>query len=426
MRSEWLSSWLGTWPKDLPRLYPQLDDRLLSCFLSDAEYRAILKMPIAAVLPLYSVDSSDRDKAFGAALARLLTRDLMLLESVSFHGPEDAPTLAFEEAAEQYPRQPRRVTWISGIAHIEEGLCKVDFRIFAPGKPVQQTEVRGSMFKEFVAECALAISEALGVTIPESLGEKWSVGRPANVVNLLRFGKILTSELPAKERSYQAKQLWTEDMDFSIVLQALVEQEANYRVMLLEGYRRDPYNVALLCQLFNAVRETNGHEPYAVQFARKALELSPGCGRAHLYMPEAAHPEASLLRHSELAHYLLPGNMDAVLSYLAAMCRASRSPRELTELVREAINRNPYDPENYHRVIEVFVAMKQPRYALHVAKGLQQLFEPEMHPRTRQCLEQDPRRRHLLQAGDYDPAREVRLLMRRLRESITGAGALGS
>ncbi|MCR4415948.1 MAG: hypothetical protein NUV77_26330, partial [Thermoguttaceae bacterium] len=339
----------------------------------------------------------------------------------SFLGPDDVPNLSAEEAAEAYPTEERRVTWISGVGHIEEGLCKVDFRIHAPGKPAEQIEVRGSMFKEFVAECAATVAEAVGGKLLETFGETWAAGRPANVVNLLRFGKILTSGQPAKERSREAMLLWSDDMDFSVVLQAVVPQEPKYRVVLLEGFRRDPYNVALLCQLFYAVRETNGHEPYAVQFARKAIELSPGCGRAHLAMPEAAHPEASLLRHSELAHRLLPGNMDAILSYLAAMCRASRSPKELTELVREAINRNPYDPDNYHRVIDTFVAMKQHRYALHVAKGLQQLFEPEIHPRTRECLERDPRTRHFLETAEYDPAREVRILMRRLRESLVGA-----
>ncbi len=421
MRSEWLSSWLGAWPKDLPRLYPQLDDRLLSCFLSDAEYRSILKMPIAAVLPLYSADGSPLDKAFGAALARLLTRDLMLLDSVSFLGPEDVPALSAEQAAEVYPAAERRVTWISGVAHVEEGLCKVDLRLHAPGKPVEQIEIRGSMFKDFVAECAATITEAVGGKTLDTFGETWTTGRPANVVNLIHFGKILTSDAPAKQRSHEAMQLWSEDMGLSIVLQGVAEQEPKYRLMLLEAFRRDPYNVALLCQLFYAVRETNGHEPYAVQFARKAIELSPGCGRAHLAMPEAAHPEASLLRHSELAHRLLPGNVEAILGYLGAMCRASRSPKDLTELVREAINRNPYDPDNYHRVIDTFVAMKQHRYALHVAKGLQQLFEPEIHPRTRECLERDPRTRHFLQTAEYDPAREVRILMRRLRESLVGA-----
>lgn len=420
MRLDWLASWIGSWPKELPRLYPQLDDRLLSCFLSDAEYRSILKLPRVAVLPLVGHRSSPHDRAFGAGLARILTRDLALIETLSMHGPDHVPVVPADKVAEAYPQHNHGVIWLAGAAHVEEGLCQVDLSLYRPDRPAESLQVRGSMFKTFLTECSSAVAEALGANVSDLLRQMWTQGRPTNVMNLLNFGKLTSEDIAARQRSRLAAQLWHDDMDFSVVLQAVGDFEPKYRLMLMEGNRRDPYNVPLLCQLFSAVRETKGHEPYAVQFARRAIELSPGYGHAHCLMLEAAHPDANLYRHAELGRHLLPNQIDAICTFLAGSCRAGKTAKELTEIVREAINTNPYDPENYHRVIDTLMGVKQPRYALEIAKGLQQLFEPEMNPRTRQLLEQDPRHRHLLLNPDYDPVREVRALMRQLRESIAG------
>ncbi len=129
-----------------------------------------------------------------------------------------------------------------------------------------------------------------------------------------------------------------------------------------------------------------------------------------------------MMRHLELGHLLLPGSLYAVRNYLAALVKAGRPVQELTDLVREGININPYDPDNYHSLIDTFVELKKYRHALEIAKGLQQLFEPEINPRTRMCLERDPKVRHLLQAGEYDPVHEVRSLLRQLREAAMAGG----
>ena len=71
-------------------------------------------------------------------------------------------------------------------------------------------------------------------------------------------------------------------------------------------------------------------------------------------------------------------------------------------------------------MIDTFIEARQYRYALEVAKGLEQLFEPRMNPRTRQSMERNPKTRHLLQGTGYDPVHEVRALLRQLRESIAG------
>ena len=140
-----------------------------------------------------------------------------------------------------------------------------------------------------------------------------------------------------------------------------------------------------------------------------------------------------MMRHLELGHLLLPGSLYAVRNYLAALVKAGRPVQELTDLVREGININPYDPDNYHSLIDTFVELKKYRHALEIAKGLQQLFEPEINPRTRMCLSGTPRcatcsrRANMTRSTRSDPCC-VNCGKRRWREGriglmITGTGS---
>ena len=417
------SNWLGVWPKDLPRLYPQADDRSLSAFLTDADYAGIQNLPIVVMLPLASEEGASLDRAFGVGLARLLIRDLMLVANLSVHDQDDTPHLYLESAVEGHKNRDRGTIWVTGRAEVREGLCSVAFTVLRPGKPAEEFTVAGTQFKEFLFDCAAIVAASLGGKISGENRILWALGRPSTIIELLDAGKLLIADLTVRQRSRLALELWSKDPEFSLpFLLVEGEPEQEYRAKMLDAFRRDCGNAALCLRLFSTVRENKGYEPYALQYARRACELSPGYGRAHIAAAMAINSDVDAMRHFELGYRLLPGSLYAIRHYLTTLVKADRPVQELTEVVRQGININPYDPDNYRSLIDTFVELKKYRHALEIAKGLQQLFEPEINPRTRTCLERNPKFRHLLQVGGYDPVHEVRTLLRQLRAAAKSGG----
>ena len=274
------------------------------------------------------------------------------------------------------------------------------FSVLRPGKPVEEFTVAGTQFKEFLFDYAAILAERLGGKISGENRTLWVLGRPSTIIELLEAGKLLIADLAVRQRSRLALELWSKDQEFSLpFLLVEGEVEQDYRAKLLDAFRRDCGNAALCLRLFSTVRENKGYEPYALQYARRACELSPGYGRAHIAAALATNSDVDAMRHFELAYRLLPGSLYAIRHYLTTLVKADRPVQELTEVVRQGININPYDPDNYRSLIDTFVELKKYRHALEIAKGLQQLFEPEINPRTRTCLERNPKVRHLMQVG---------------------------
>src|SRR5262249_13116347 len=140
-----------------------------------------------------------------------------------------------------------------------------------------------------------------------------------------------------------------------------------------EGLKRDPYNAQLCFETFCAVWTSKGPQPQALQFCRKAIELSPGHGKAHMCAPHAARRPVEMLRHSELGYRLLPGNSFAVNNYTLALTEANAPAAQRIELAEEGIAADPRDPGNYERLIELCTTLGDPVTVLVTAERLQKL-----------------------------------------------------
>jgi hypothetical protein len=90
----------------IPALYPEVDPLRLEAFLGTRDYELIKQFPNVFVLPFYGRGGDPAQKCFGAGLARLMIRNLMLLRNVSIHGPEDTSS-----ASPAWPMAVIRSTW---------------------------------------------------------------------------------------------------------------------------------------------------------------------------------------------------------------------------------------------------------------------------------------------------------------------------
>jgi hypothetical protein len=169
---------------------------------------------------------------------------------------------------------------------------------------------------------------------------------------------------------------------------------------------------------FCAIWTSKGPQPKALQFCRKAIELSPGHGKAHMCAPHAAQQPVDMLRHSELGYRLLPGNSFAVNNYTIALTDANAPAAKRIELAEEGIEADPRDPGNYLRLIELCTDLGEYRAALETAERLQKLFEPEMDERALYCLRQNPRIAQLIDSGQYDPVADNHRRIAELRKLV--------
>ena len=152
------------------------------------------------------------------------------------------------------------------------------------------------------------------------------------------------------------------------------------RAWLLKALEIDPYDAQTCFSLFISIWQSTGaFEPEAVQFLRRAIEFSPGHGKAHMCAPHAAHPAVvkKMITHSELGYRLLPENPFAINNYVINLIESGASEEKMMALCREGIASDPSDPGNYYRMIELFSKLGKHSTALLVAEELQKLFEPE-------------------------------------------------
>lgn len=411
----------GGQPPKLPHFYPGLDDRGLAEFLTDEDYEAIKAFDDVYILPLASSVGAPDQVRFGRGLARLLMRNLMLLRDVSIHGPEDTPDVTYESAPDHVARR-RRSGYVTGVAGFGRKEYTLRFEVNLPGRPRAAGEVRRGNFADFVWECSAAVGRALGSGLRTCARDVWQVGQPRDAWSLvdlgdlgLRFGRTKT-----RERSRAARNLLADDPDFAVPAWDLDEDTPRGLRLYLKALRRDPYNAQLCFLTFCAVWHSRGPQPEAVQFCRRAIELSPGHGKAHMCAPHAAPREADMLRHSELGYRLLPGNAFAINNYILNLTRRGAPDGLLLKLAAEGINTDPHDPTNYERMIELLRKVQDYRAALAVAERLQRLFEPVMDERALYCLRQNPERARLLRTGQYDPAAENRRRIATLRQLAAG------
>src|SRR5262249_30979531 len=141
--------------------------------------------------------------------------------------------------------------------------------------------------------------------------------------SLLRLGELnrRIDRKAKKEKGRAAQEVLARDPNFPLAAWEVDSELPEARAVYLEALRRDPYNAQLCFETFCAVWRSQRPQPEALQFCRKAIELSPGHGKAHMCAPHAAPPEANMLRHSELGYRLLPGNSFAINNYILNLRR---------------------------------------------------------------------------------------------------------
>jgi hypothetical protein len=414
-----LGKWFDKWPRNLPRLYPGLDDLQLAQFLSDDQYARIKAFRTVYVLPFASEKQDEVQTAFGYGLSRLMIRNLMLLRDISIRGPEDTPQVTFEYAP-QLMKDDTRSCYVRGIAHFDESGFQLRVHVHAPAQPEKSVTVRSPGFRPFLRDCSMTLSRLLASTEPPD-SKAWDVGQPRDKESLVRCGEISADydREDTVERHEAAQIALRADPEFVVPAWDLDSEQPGTTEMMLESLKHDPCNAQLYFLAFIAVWNAQGAQPEALQFCRRALELSPGHGKAHMCAGHTALPEADMLKHYDLGYVLLPGNSFAVNNLIIYLDKHGAAPERLIGLAAEGVENDSEDPGNYERLIEI--AMELTRYdtALETAERLQELYEPIMNQRALYCLRQNPEVARLLDAGAYDPAALNRDRIAKLRAMVS-------
>jgi hypothetical protein len=406
-------------PAGIPTLYPDLDPLQLEQFLTDVEYAYVKSFDNVYILPFVSRKSDAVQLGFGLGLSRLMIRNLMLLRDISIHGPEDTSEVPYE-AIHDLTASHSGSCHVTGVADWSPDGYSLQVEAHRPGRPVNRTRVRHEDFKAFLGECSSAIAGLLGSKVDDRIARAWNVAQPRDAKSLVQVGRIhldFTRQQMA-DRGRAAQKLLDVDPDFVVAMWEIDEELPGARQKYFTGLKRDPYNAQLCFLTFCAIWTSEASQPEALQFCRKAIELSPGHGKAHMCAPHAAQRPAEMLRHSELGYRLLPGNSFAVNNYTIALTRANAPAAKRIELAEEGIPADPRDPGSYLRLIELCTSLGDHKTALATAERLQKLYEPKMDERALYCLRQNPRIAKLIDSGEYDPAADNRRRIAELRSRV--------
>lgn len=404
----------------VPNFYPDLQPLQLEQFLTQAEFLRIKAFENVYILPFVSEKSEVWQKCFGVGLSRLMIRDAMLLRDVSIHGPEDTP-LAPYESLEEVTSKDKKSSYVCGVVDFDERGLSLHLELHRPGQQITKVRVQNRDFALFLEECAMAIARALGSRVDDATCAAWKVAQPTDPELLVEMGRIILSfpRDQIAERGRAALELLAEHPDFVMALWEIDEELSYAREKYLEGLKRDPFNAQLFFLLFCIVWESKKPQPEAMQLCRKAIELSPGHGKAHMCAPHAAQNPVAMLNHSELGYRLLPGNSFAVNNYVIALDRAKAPAKRRFALAREIMANDPHDPSSYQHLIEIYEEAGKIDRALAGAEALQKLLEPTIHERTLYCLRQNPRVARQIDAGEYDLAAKNRQCIERLRALLS-------
>ncbi len=413
------------WPPDLPRLYPHISGPELCDFLTEEQYREILQFPLVKIFPFFSEKSGSRQALFGIGLHCLLVRDLMLVRTISVRGPEDVPVIPREEVRllAQADRSPRN-WYVTGAVELEPQRFHLELEAWQEGRLVGHRHLSSSDFREFLYQCAEAIAGCLGHPVEPEVAQLWSVGRPCKPESLVVLGNsyldYVEDDVPPEAQYHRVCRLMDQDRSLAWVAGCLSQDVPQRRSVLLEGFRRDPYDPQLCFVLGLSIWGTKQWDPEALQFFRRAVELSPGHGKAHMCALQVFHPDYALQqrRHAELAYRLLPGNAFAVNVYVHCLWQQGAPMEMLIPLLQEAIQLDPENAQLYLQMIDLYCGGNDYRTALEYAHRLLELFEPVPSQRAIVCLKQSPQIAAKLRAGTFDPAEYVRSIIRWLEQRL--------
>ena len=390
-------------------LYPGLGPGELEQFLTESDYARIRSFDNVYILPFLSRNGEWAKKCFGLGLSRLLIRNLMLLRDVSIRGPEDTPEAPCEAIHKVVEAQPRS-SHVTGVASVGGDGYSLQVSIHRPGRPVHTDRVRQTDFPAFLCECSSAIAMLLGSKVGDGQTKAWSEGQPRDANSLIQLGKFHFDfkRQQRVERGRAAKDLLKVDPGFVVALWDYDGELPGAKQEYLAALRRDPYNAQLCFEAFCTIWTSKGPQPVALQFCRKAIELSPGHGKAHMcalrstatgrdvaaFGTRLSAAARQFVRRQQLRHRL--GSRE-------------RSSREEDRVGQRGNGVGPQKSGQLpasHRAL--CSSLGDHSTGLAIAERLQQLFEPTIDKRALYCLRQNPRIARLIDSGQYDPAAENR------------------
>ena len=404
----------GTWPSGIPRLYPDLSDLKISQIMSRELYGRIKKFPLVMVTPFVSEDDTGSDLAFGLGFSRVLIRDLMTVRNISVRGPEDTPMID-TGSVPALSGQDDKTTYVTGFVTRGHGSYQADIQAWRAGELIDADTVQGTDLVEFIQSCDEAIVAMVGGKVTESIRKMWTSGRPGSDEILQAFGSVLAQAESEEDEevSEQMLELAWKDRDFILPVHHIdMKQHLN---LVLTALERDPFDAQLCFLLFTGVWDSSGPQPEAVQFLRRCLTISQGHGKAHMCAPHAAHAAVDMRLHSELGVRLLPGNAFAINNFILYAQEAGETPDRIVPLARMAVDCDPYDPNGYERLMDLYIELDDYEQAIEIAVRKLELFEPEPNERAIYCLQQNPAMAEMLQEG-FDPAEWTRDQIRELCE----------
>jgi hypothetical protein len=422
---ERIRSALGGWPEEMPRLYPGLSADDFYCFFSEPEARSARVFHRTMVLPLVPAgDRDERSYAVGYATQQYLIRNLQMLPTWSVAGPDDTPDLP-RERHEHYAATAlpvRRHSVIGGRAWLEGSqtfrFAGEIYQRHGAGRLTCSTQA--DSFRGLLRDVGRRVCELLEQPVPPVLETPWAAAVPERVEELLSYGDIVSRTLRGQDMSGPALALLDRAPRISLAARCVHPDHPRALEALLEAYRVDDHSAQICFELFCLIWKRDTHEVTA-QWPRRAIEIAPEHGKAHMVMPHAMprRYEEDRLRHSELGYLLLPGNTFAVSNYANNLVRAGRDPSVLVRLYHEGLAHDPENARNYGPLIDYYASTRQYARALELAERLAALYGPGMSDRTRYCLEQSPVTKELLRSGRYDPLAELRSWLEDLRRQAS-------
>lgn len=378
-----------SWPQGIPKLYKGPPEEIVP-FLDRKEFERLQSLRRVQVMP--DIERVDRGSPVLAACSHLLIRNLMLLPDLSVLGPEDTR----DATAGADPRsllEDDETLVVLSAAHQKVNVVwyhrDAEGTLAMPMAELQRDPGAA------LAGASRWIASQLGAGVPGAVEAAWRAGQPSDVESLKRHGELMLRSAPGNQVVETA---WRKDPANATILWQL-EDEPYPVDVLLAGFEQDPHNAQLCFLLFCAVWESGGFEPWAVQYCRKAVELAPGHGKAHMCVPHAAPDLRSLLAHSELAVQFLPRNAFAASNYFSNLTKWGYQDERTLRLAALCIELDPENPDGYQQLIRQLTAECRFAEARQVAASLCELYSPPMAPRTRYSLSQNPVTAERLERG---------------------------
>ena len=411
--------------KALPRLYPNIDSVEFPLFRSTAESEKIKKFPLLMVLPFTDAAANEKELLFGTGFARLLIRNLMLAKNISVTGPEDTHKVGLEELKQHLPRLNNKKILIGGGVELGNQKVTVHLKLMTPtGKEVAKT-VTSPDGRTALRQCSEVVCKVMRSEVDDKIRKMWGFGQPVddfeeNVCRLAALQLAYDSNPEDPETAHQAYDLLQRAPGMGSAC-AYIDSDVmpNAKQICYETLQKDPYDAQLCFTLFLSHWESTGnYEPYAVQFIRKGLELSPAHGKMNMCAPHAVDSSVRLkmLHHSELGYLLLPGNSFAINNYLSNLSATNAPFESYMKLADEAMDADPHDPGTLERIFYLLRDKKDYQSALSVGMLLEELYR-EMHSRTLYCIKQNPQRSKMVEEG-FDFAGDMRGQIEELQKII--------